>query len=68
MIKANIVESVVDVWDRSMQLKIVLQESDLQSKNVHEVISGEIVPNDLFLGEISIENAHSIKYEIGCVG
>ena len=30
-----------------------------RSKNVHEVISGEIVPNDLFLAEMSIENVES---------
>ena len=32
-------------------------------KNIHEVISGEIVPNDLFLGEISIENVESHPWE-----
>ena len=34
-----------------------------RSKNVHEVISGEIVPNDLFLGEISTENVESHPWE-----
>ena len=79
MIKASIAiaESVVHVWDRSMQLKIVLQKSQTFEnvvrkgtgsgravvKNIHWVISGEIVPNDLFLGEMSIENVESHPWE-----
>ena len=60
-----------------MQLKTALQKSQTvkkcgkkgywkwacQRKNVHEVISSEIVSNDLFLGEISIENVESHPWE-----
>ena len=39
---------------------------EILTRSVHEVISGEIVPNNLFLGKIATENIESHPWEAIC--
>ena len=59
--------NVTNVWDKSVYQRIVLQKNrfaeSVVKKDIDEVLSGKIVSNDLFLGEIIIDRAESHPWE-----